>query len=54
MPAITPLLEPAKKFEQGDRVAQLIFRQTILMNFTEVDHAPKDISRGGFGSTGTK
>lgn len=41
-------------FKAGDRVAQLVFRETVFMEFEEVSQAPKEISRGGLGSTGLK
>jgi len=37
---------------KGDRVAQLVFRKTEVFEIQEVDQAPKDITRGGLGSTG--
>ncbi len=39
------------RFEKGDRVAQLVFRQTQLFNIVEVLEAPAG-DRGGLGSTG--
>jgi dUTP pyrophosphatase len=41
-------------FKAGDRVAQLIFRETVFMEFEEVDQAPKGKARGGLGSTGLR
>lgn len=39
------------QFKKGDRVAQLVFRQTQLFNIVEVAEAPAG-DRGGLGSTG--
>lgn len=38
-------------FKKGDRIAQLVFRETELFNIVEVDKAPS-LDRGGLGSTG--
>lgn len=42
------------EFKAGERIAQLVFRQTFLFDFEEVDTAPATVDRGGLGSTGTK
>lgn len=44
------LSEPVA-FEAGDRVAQLVFRKSELLEIEEVAEAP-GTDRGGFGSTG--
>ncbi len=41
-------------FKKGDRIAQLVFRKTEVLEFEEVDAAPRDLDRGGLGSTGVK
>ena len=41
-------------FEPGERVAQIVFRKTYVPDIVEVSQAPKEIDRGGLGSTGTK
>lgn len=38
----------------GDRIAQMTVEKTNNFEFKELDHPPKEISRGGFGSTGRK
>jgi dUTP pyrophosphatase len=40
------------KFNAGDRIAQLLFRKTETFEMDEVSQPPKELSRGGFGSTG--
>jgi dUTP pyrophosphatase len=42
------------EFKKGDRIAQLVFRETVFMDLVEVDQAPGDLDRGGLGSTGVK
>lgn len=39
-------------FKKGDRIAQMVFRQTELLNLVEVSEPPKSDDRGGLGSTG--
>ena len=39
-------------FQAGDRIAQMIFRKTEILDLEEVSSAPKDGDRGGLGSTG--
>ncbi len=41
-------------FKKGDRIAQLVFRETVFMEMEEVDAAPSELDRGGLGSTGVK
>lgn len=41
-------------FQEGERIGQLVFRKTEVLDLKEVDKAPKEMSRGGLGSTGTK
>ncbi len=43
-----------EEFKKGDRIAQLVFRKTEIMEFEEVDAAPRNLDRGGLGSTGVK
>ena len=40
------------EFKKGDRVAQLVFRETHRFSFEELPTAPADAKRGGLGSTG--
>ncbi len=42
------------KIDVGDRIAQMTFEKTNTFEFKELDHPPKELSRGGFGSTGCK
>jgi dUTP pyrophosphatase len=39
-------------FRKGDRLAQLVFRKTHVLEVIELDKAPKTYNRGGLGSTG--
>lgn len=40
-------------FEKGERIGQLVFRKTELLEIEEVAEAP-GVNRGGLGSTGKK
>jgi dUTP pyrophosphatase len=42
------------KIEVGERIAQMTVEKTNIFTFKELDHPPKELSRGGWGSTGRK
>lgn len=41
-------------FKKHDRIAQIVFRKTEVFDLVEVNSAPKESSRSGFGSTGLR
>jgi len=42
------------EFKKGDRIAQMVFRQTNWLKFEELSEPPIKGDRGGLGSTGLK
>jgi dUTP pyrophosphatase len=41
------------EIRKGDRIAQIVFRRTMQVSWTETDHLPEtERGAGGFGSTG--
>ena len=48
----TPVEDPKVHFKAGDRIAQVVFRKTEAFEFEQIDRAPNEDDRGGFGSTG--
>lgn len=46
------LKEDPVRFKKGDRIAQLLFRETVMVKMEEIEQAPAHEDRGGFGSTG--
>jgi dUTP pyrophosphatase len=42
------------EIKKGDRVAQMVFRETVSCDFEEISKPPTEHDRGGLGSTGMR